>query len=183
MTGAGADVREAPRKIALVVAMARNRVIGLNGGMPWHMPSDLKTFRRLTMGRPIVMGRKTFQSIGRALDGRTNIVVTRDPTFEAEAVVVAGSFEQALQVAQKAPSADDSVMIIGGGEIYLSALLLADTIYLTEIASEPVGDVWFPELDQSIWREASRTAIEADPRDAHSAELVVYDRVRPEAGD
>ncbi|MFY0613286.1 MAG: dihydrofolate reductase [Hyphomicrobiaceae bacterium] len=167
--------------MALVVAAARNRVIGRDGRMPWHVPGDLKVFRRLTMGRPVIMGRKTFQSIGRALDGRTNIVVTRDPNFAADGVVTAQSLDEALARAADAPSADDTTMVIGGGEIYRAALGLAETIYMTEIAADPEGDTCFPALDPAEWAETARIAIPADPRDAHAAELVTYQR-KPLAG-
>jgi len=167
-------------KIALVVAAARNGVIGRNGGMPWRMPGDLKTFRRLTMGRPIIMGRKTFQSIGRALDGRTNIVVTRDKRFTADDVTVSASFEEALEVAAKAPGMEQGIMVIGGGEIYRAALPYAEIVHLTEISAEPEGDTWFLPLDRQEWREISRAAIEADPRDDFPAELVTFERMSTE---
>ena len=173
----GEKNREPGRKIALIVAAARNRVIGFGGTMPWHVPGDLKTFRRLTMGRPIIMGRKTFQSIGRALDGRTNIVVTRDADFQAAEIKVAASLPEALEIARNAPSRDRHIMIIGGGEVYRSALPIADTIYMTEIDADPHGDTWFPPLDPANWAETSRSAIEADPRDEYRATLVTYNRV------
>lgn len=165
-----------PRKIALVVAAARNRVIGRDGQMPWHVPGDLKTFRRLTMGRPVIMGRKTFQSIGRALDGRTNIVVTRDSNFAADGVITAASLDEALAHAVDAPSADDFIMIIGGGQVYQAALALADRVYMSEIAADPDGDTWFPALDPAEWTETARATIAPDPRDAYAAQLVTYQR-------
>ena len=168
---------QAGRTIALVVAAARNRVIGRGGTMPWHVPGDLKTFRRLTMGRPIIMGRKTFQSIGRALDGRTNIVITRDPDFQAAGIVLASSLDTALALANSAPSADNSIMIIGGGEIYRAALAHADKVYMTEIAAEPEGDTWFPALAPEEWVETEYIAVEPDPRDDHAAVLRVFERV------
>lgn len=164
------------RSVALIVAAARNRVIGHEGAMPWHMPGDLKTFRKLTMGRPIIMGRKTHQAIGRALDGRTNIVVTRDAAFQGAGVEVAHTFAEALVLANNAPSVDNRVFVIGGGEIYRAALPHADTVYLTEIAAEPDGDTWFPEMAAAEWVERDRVAIAADPRDDHAAVLIIYDR-------
>ena len=164
------------RRIALVVAAGRNRVIGRDGRMPWSIPSDLKSFRRLTMGRPVIMGRKTFQSIGRALDGRTNIVVTRDPDFVAADVIVARSLDEALGRAEAAPCRDGIIMVIGGGEVYRVALPRADTIYMTEIAADPAGDTWFPALDAAEWREVARVEIPPDSRDGHAAELVTYQR-------
>jgi dihydrofolate reductase len=166
-------------KIALIVAAARNGVIGRDGKMPWRMPGDLKMFRRRTMGRPIIMGRKTFQSIGRILEGRTNIVVTRDTCFAAEDVLVAASFEAALEIAAEATGAQSGIMVIGGGEIYRVALPHAEIVYLTEISAEPEGDTWFSPLDPQVWRETQRASIEADPRDDYPAELVTYERVEP----
>lgn len=166
-------------KIALIVAAARNGVIGRDGKLPWRMPGDLKTFRRLTMGRPIIMGRKTFQSIGRALDGRTNIVVTRDRSFAAEDVLVVASFEAALESAAEATGEQSGIMVIGGGEIYRVALPHADIVYWTEISAEPDGDTWFSPLDPQAWRETQRSPIEADQRDDYPAELITYERVAP----
>ncbi len=143
--------------ICLVVAMAKNRVIGSAGGLPWHLPADLKHFKALTMGKPMIMGRKTFGSIGRALPGRTNIVVTRDADFEAEGVISADSLEAALTLAgEEASEEADEIMIIGGGQIYELALPLAERIYLTEVDAEPEGDVLFPEIDTDQWRLTSR---------------------------
>lgn len=143
--------------ICLVVAMARNRVIGSAGGLPWHLPADLKHFKALTMGKPIIMGRKTFDSIGRALPGRTNIVITRDKGFAVEGVISADSLEAALTLAGKEASQEaHEIMIIGGGQIYQLALPLAGRIYLTEVDARPEGDVLFPEIDRDQWRLTSR---------------------------
>lgn len=150
--------------------------------MPWRLPSDLKTFRRLTMGRPIIMGRKTFQSIGRALDGRTNIVVTRDPAFAAEGCVLAASLTEALARAAEAPSCDGRIIVIGGGEIYRAALPLADQVIMTEVAAEPAGDTYFPELAAAEWHETAREPIEADPRDQYPIVLVTYERISNSEG-
>ena len=142
------------------------------------MPSDLKTFRRLTMGKPIIMGRKTFQSIGRPLDGRDNIVVTRDPAFQAAGVEVAGDLDQAIVQARALAVArgTSEIMIIGGAEIYRSALPLADRIYLTRIDARPDGDTTFADPAPLIWLEAQRTPIPPDPRDEFQATLIVYER-------
>lgn len=165
--------------IELVVAAAENGVIGLDGAMPWHVPSDLKTFRRLTMGKPMIMGRRTFQAIGKALDGRTNIVVTRDTGFSADGVAVAHSFEEALAIARRSPGAEKGIMVIGGGEIYAVARPRADVIHLTRIEASPAGDTWFPDPEKDVWRETSREPLVPDPRDEHFAVLVRYER-RPE---
>lgn len=169
----------APRIIlSLVVAVAENGVIGHRGALPWRMPSDLRTFRRLTLGKPVVMGRRTFQSIGRPLDGRDNIVVTRDAAFHAAGVRVAATLEDAIDVAHACARerGADEIAIIGGGEIYRAALALADRIYLTRVHAAPEGDATFPELNPATWHEASRTALARDARDDHAATLVVLER-------
>jgi len=163
-------------QIELVVAAAQNGVIGNDGAIPWHVPSDLKTFRWLTMGRPIVMGRRTFQSIGRPLDGRTNIVVTRDTNFAPAGVEIARSFEEALEIARTAPGAADGIMVIGGGEIYRAARPFAAVIHLTRIDTSPDGDTHFADPEPDIWHEVERAEIAADPRDQFAAVLVRYER-------
>lgn len=162
-------------RLSLVVAMARNRVIGRDGALPWRMPGDLRRFRRLTLGCPVVMGRKTFLSIGRPLDGRANIVVSRDPAFRPEGVTVAGSLQDAIDIAGRAVAGAGEIMVIGGGEVYAASLPLASRIYLTVIEAEPAGDTRFPELGPE-WAETSREPIEPDPRDDHAAVLVVFER-------
>ena len=132
--------------------MAENRVIGRDGDLPWRIPADLKFFKNTTTGHPIVMGRKTHQSIGRSLPGRRNIVVTRDPDFSGDDIVVVGDLETALEAAGDA----DEVMVIGGAQIYELALPRADRIYLTEVHIAADGDVCFPELDGTVWRETAR---------------------------
>ncbi len=164
-------------KIELVVAAARNGVIGLDGAMPWSMPSDLKVFRRLTMGKPIVMGRRTFQAIGRPLDGRTNIVITRDRSYAVDGIQVAHSIEEALDIARRAPGAEAGIMVIGGGEVYDAVLPHADVIHLTRIDAAPDGDTYFPEPDPAVWREVECSPIPQGPRDQFAAELVRYERI------
>lgn len=170
----------APR-IAFVVAVAENGVIGRDGQLPWQVPSDLKVFRRLTLGKPIVMGRRTFDSIGKPLEGRDNIVVTRDRHFRHAGVIVSGSLEDALQhaVACARARTTDEVLIIGGAEIFRLALPLADRIYLTRIHGTPPGDTYLPPLDPDDWHEVRREPLPVDARDAYRATLIVYDRVRP----
>ena len=138
-------------KIAIIVAVSANNVIGVNGRLPWHLPEDLKRFRELTMGKPIIMGRATFESIGRPLPGRKNIVLTRDPEYVAEGCAIAQNTEDALAMAQGA----GEVMIIGGGEVYRQFLPTADKIYLTRVEVEVQGDTTFPVIDMSIWTEVS----------------------------
>lgn len=165
--------------VAFIVAVARNGVIGRDGQLPWRLSTDLKLFRRLTMGKPIVMGRKTWESLAkRPLDGRDNIVVTRDATFQAEGAMVAHSVDDALRIARAAADARqaDEVMVIGGEEIFRSTLAEADRIYLTEVHAEPAGDTFMPPLDQSQWQERSRERLERGPKDEFDAELVVLER-------
>lgn len=175
-----AEATSATPRLSIVVAMAANRVIGARGGLPWRLPSDLKTFRRLTLGRPVVMGRKTFASIGKPLDGRDNIVVTRDNGFAAPGVIVCTTIAAAVAEARRCAQARgvDEVMIIGGAEIYAAILPEVGRIYLTEVDARPDGDATFPALDPADWRETSRQPIPRTPRDDHDATLVVLDRSR-----
>jgi dihydrofolate reductase len=164
--------------ISLIVAVAENGVIGRDGGLPWRLSSDLKTFRRLTMGKPIIMGRRTFQSIGKPLDGRENIVVTRDPSFEVKGVSTCESVRDALTLARvlaKAGGADE-IMVIGGAGVYDAALSVADRIYLTRVHASPEGDRHFPPLDAGIWQEVSQEALAKGPRDEFASTLIVYER-------
>lgn len=141
-------------RVVLVVAVAEGGVIGAAGGMPWHLPDDLKRFKRLTMGHPMIMGRKTWESIGRALPGRTSIVVTRQRDFRAEGAEVVATLDDALSLARKLDG--DVAFIIGGGEIYKQALPMADAIEMTRIHAHYDGDVRFPDFDEEAWRETSR---------------------------
>lgn len=165
-------------KIAFVIAVAENGVIGRGGALPWHVPSDLKTFRRVTLGKPVIMGRKTFASIGKPLPGRDNIVVTRDATFSAAGVERAGSIGEAIAIARQRATARgvDEIMIIGGAEIFAATLALADRIYFTRIHARPDGDTIFPEPDPGVWREVSRTELARDPRDDAAATLHILER-------
>lgn len=169
--------------VSLIIAVAENGVIGRDGDLPWRMSSDLKTFRRLTMGKPIIMGRRTFQSLKRPLDGRHNIVVTRDQAFAAAGITVVHSVEAALAAATngvgkvtEAPGDTLEVMVIGGAEIYRLTLPLADRIYLTEVHARPDGDTFFEPLDSTEWHKVSSRALEQGPRDDHRATLHIYER-------
>ncbi len=142
--------------LSLIVAQGDNRVIGRQGGMPWHLSGDFKFFKATTMGKPVIMGRKTHQSIGRPLPGRKNIVVTRDPAFDAEGVELASDMASALDLA--AATGSPEIMVIGGAEVYRQALPQADRIYLTEVHLSPEGDARFPALAADEWREVSREA-------------------------
>lgn len=145
-------------KIVLVAAVARNGAIGVKGGLPWRLPSDLKHLRETTWGRPMVMGRKTFDSIGKPLPGRETIVVTRDRAFARDGVHVARSIEDALALGELRAQAMgvDEIMVIGGGELYRATLDRADRIVLSEVDLAPEGDAFFPEIDMTRWREVSR---------------------------
>jgi dihydrofolate reductase len=140
--------------ISLVAALARNRAIGIGNRLPWRLPEDLRRFKRLTMGAPVIMGRRTRESIGRPLPGRRNIVVTRQRAASWEGCVVAHSLDEALAAATDAPE----VFVIGGAELYAQALARAGRLYLTLIDAEYPGDAWFPELDPAGWREIERAA-------------------------
>ncbi len=165
--------------LALIVARAENGVIGLAGGMPWHLPGDLSYFKRTTLGKPVVMGRKTFESLARPLPGRPNLVITRDQSFDAAGIEVFHALETALaratELAVAAGAAE--IMIIGGAEIYALALPRAGRIYLTEVHARPEGDTFFPDLAEADWREAAREAVRAeDGTPSHS--YVVLERIR-----
>lgn len=164
---------------SLIVAVGRNGVIGRDGQLPWRLSSDLKTFRRLTLGKPVVMGRKTFQSIGRPLDQRDNIVVSRDPAFEPQGVTVLPDIAEAMILARALArtSGVDEVMVIGGAALFEAALPEAHRIYLTEVDAAPEGDVYFPALDPSAWREVKREDLPKGPRDEHHAILRVLERI------
>ncbi len=142
-------------KISIIVAVAGSkRVIGRAGGMPWNIPEELKRFREITMGHPIIMGRRTHESIGRVLPGRTNIVISRDPSYQTEGIIVAHSLEEALEMAKNQPGSEE-VFVIGGGEIYKQALPLADKLYLTVIDQEIEGDTFFPDYSdfkKVVWQ-------------------------------
>jgi len=166
-------------RVALIVAMAKNRVIGRDGGLPWHLSGDLKYFKRVTMGRPIIMGRKTYQSIGRPLPGRLNVVITRDEAFAPEGVTVAHSLDRALMTARAQAGDDgvDEVMIIGGGQIYADSIATADRVYLTEIHTSVDGDTLFPELPADQWREIFREAHPANEEGEPAYSFVILDRM------
>lgn len=159
-------------RISLIVALARNRVIGRDNQLPWRLSADLQHFKGLTMGKPIVMGRKTYESIGRPLPGRTNIVVTRDSSFSAAGCRVVHSIDEALVAAGGA----DEVMIMGGENLYSQLLPRADRLYLTEVQAEVSGDAWFPEFDQTQWQELERESHRADEKNEFDYDFVVLAR-------
>ncbi|MCB8889528.1 dihydrofolate reductase [Vreelandella malpeensis] len=164
--------------VAMIVAMAKNGVIGVEGKLPWYLPEDLKFFKRMTQAKPLVMGRKTFASIGKPLPNRLNIVVTRDDAFMAEGIRVCHDLSQALELAdqQATIEAAEEIMVMGGGEIYRQALPIAQRLYVTEVEVEVEGDTTFPEIPLSSFREVQRVAGspgEGQPR----YDFVVYERI------
>lgn len=159
--------------ISLVVAMDRNRLIGAGNDLPWHLSADLRHFKKLTMGHPVVMGRRTWESIGKPLPERTNIVVTRQEDFEAPGAVVVDSIEAAKQQAGDCAE----LMIIGGAELYEQVLDDASRIYLTEIHAEFEGDTYFPEINMDEWACVSREDFEKDEKNPHDYSFLVLERV------
>ena len=164
--------------LAIIVAAARNGVIGRGNSLPWHLPGDLKYFKRITMGKPVVMGRKTFESIGRPLPGRTNVVISRNPRFAAEGVQVAASLDQALELAAEIAWSDgiDELVVIGGEQIYREALPRAQRLYLTEVHADIEGDTVLPPVRWEEWREVSRERHTAGGANAYDYSFVVFER-------
>jgi dihydrofolate reductase len=165
-------------KLALVVARGSNHVIGDNGDLPWKLSSDLKRFKAITLGKPVIMGRKTWASIGRPLPGRPNLIVTRDANFRAEGASVWSNLSVAMEAGKSMAETArvDEVCIIGGGELYAQTIDHADRLYVTDVNAEPKGDVYFPEIDLTIWQETAREAFEAGPKDDHAFVLRTFDR-------
>lgn len=160
--------------ISLVAAVSENGVIGDHGKLPWHLPDDLQHFRSLTEGHPVIMGRKTFESIGRALPNRLNIVVTHQRAWKAPGVIAAHSLEEAIDAAEQSGAAE--AYVIGGGEIYRIAMSIVDRISLTRVHAVTEGDATFPQLDPSVWREISRTEHPADVRHPYAFTFLTYTR-------
>lgn len=158
--------------VSLVAAVARNGVIGRDNDLPWRLPDDLKHFKTITLGKPVVMGRRTFESIGRPLSGRENRVVSRRVDFEAPGCRVFSGLDEALQAGP-----EPEVMVIGGAQVYAEALPLVRRIYLTEVDADVKGDARFPTLDPAAWREVSREHHPADERHAHAFALCILERV------
>lgn len=159
-------------KLSLIVAMATNRTIGINKQMPWHLSADLKKFKKITMGHPIIMGRKTFESIGRPLPGRQNIIISRDPLYQQQGCLVFNDLESALQ-----NCADiNEVFVIGGATLYEATLAQADRLYITEIQQAFDGDTWFPEIKQEQWREVAREDIDNDSSVEFNYSFIVYEK-------
>jgi dihydrofolate reductase len=166
--------------ISIVVAVADNGIIGRDGGLPWHISSDLKTFRRLTMGKPLIMGRRTFQSLKKPLDGRDNIIVSGSSDYRPEGATVVSDFASALHVAHRCAQERGAheVAVIGGTAVFAAALPVAERIYKTEVHGSPEGDALFPAVDWGQWEEISREALPRGPGDDYAATLVVLHRRR-----
>ncbi len=158
--------------LSMIVAHADNRVIGKDNDMPWHLPADLAYFKKTTLGKPIIMGRKTYQSIGRPLPGRKNIVISRDSEYRAEGVEVVGSVEAALALVSDA----EEVMVIGGGAIYKHCLPVAQRLYITHIDGNIDGDTYFPEYDLKEWQLAVSDVREADEKNSYPLRFNIYER-------
>ena len=159
-------------KLSIIVAMSKNQVIGNENDLPWRLSSDLQHFKKITMGKPIVMGRKTHESIGRPLPGRANIIITRNLYYEADGCDVVHSTEEVKKLCQQ----HDEIMIMGGAEIYRYFLPLADRLYITEVHAEVEGDTVFPEFDPDEWIEVNREDLKADDRNQYDYSFVVFDR-------
>jgi dihydrofolate reductase len=155
--------------------MARNRVIGANNRIPWHLPNELKLFKRLTMGHHIVMGRKTYESIGRLLPGRTTVIVTRQKDYAVEGAIVAHSIRDAIAACE----GDDEIFVIGGADLFRETLPVADRLYLTTVDAEPAGDVFMPDFDMREWQETSAEAFGKDEKHPYAYRLAVLDRRNP----
>jgi dihydrofolate reductase len=161
--------------IVLIAAVADNGVIGDQGGMPWRLSTDMKRFKSLTTGHPVVMGRKTWEGLGKPLAGRPNIVVSRDRAYQAEGARVTGSLHEALDRAA-ALAGEGEIFVIGGGAIYREAMGAADRLYITHVQARPAGDTTFPAIDPAIWAETSREEVPAGEKDQFPTSFVIYRR-------
>lgn len=164
--------------VSIVVAAAKNGVIGRDNDMPWRLSTDLKRFKALTLGKPVIMGRRTWESIGRPLPGRPNIVVTRDKQFQAEGASIVGSLDKAIALGQKLATdlAVEEICVIGGGNIYAQAMSLAGRIHLTRVLAEIDGDTHFPEIDPQVWCVVSEEDVPAGDKDSHPTRYFVYEK-------
>jgi dihydrofolate reductase len=160
-------------RVGLIAAIAESGVIGRAGDLPWRLPDDLKQFKARTLGRPMIMGRKTFESLPRLLPGRLHIVVTRDPGYRAEGTVIVHGFDEALA---RAESESAEVFVIGGAELFRAALSRADSLVITHVEASVEGDTFFPDVDWSRWRAVEDTHHDADARHAYPFRVVVYER-------
>ena len=166
------------KKLVLVVAVAENGVIGKNGQLPWKIPGDLKRFQKLTMGKPVVMGRLTYESMGEPLKGRLNIVITSNPNYKAEGAVVVTSLKDALALAEKDADKQntDEIAIIGGSVVFAETLPMAGKLEITEVHGTPEGDTFFPPFDRREWKETLRDGPHQGPKDSLPYTFVTYER-------
>ncbi len=165
-----------PLHLSILVAMAKNRVIGRNNRLPWHLPADLKHFKFLTMGQTIVMGRKTYESIGKPLPGRANVIITRQMDYEVPGAMVVNSLEDALLICEETSTGHSENFIIGGEKLYQQALKICQRMYITEIQRDFDGDVFFPEFDRNEWEETQRDKHIAEDADNLEYHFVVLER-------
>ncbi|MGV8834277.1 MAG: dihydrofolate reductase [Devosia sp.] len=165
-------------RIAMIVGVAANGVIGNDQTIPWRIPSDMQFFKATTLGKPIIMGRKQYETVGKPLPGRTNIVVTRQQGYQPDGVIVVSSLDNALETARGIAERDgvDEIMIIGGGDIYAQMMDRADRLYISHIALTPEGDVRFPEIDPAVWTVIEQPDVTANPKDSGSYHINVYQR-------
>ncbi|MGV8854157.1 MAG: dihydrofolate reductase [Devosia sp.] len=165
-------------RMAMIVGVAENDVIGSAQTIPWRIPSDMAFFRSTTMGKPIIMGRKQYETVGKPLPGRTNIVVTRQQDYRPEGVLVVASLDAAIKTAREIAQRDgvDEIMIIGGGEIYAQMMERADRLYISHIALTPPGNVRFPTIDPAVWTVVARPEITPNPKDEAGYRINVYER-------
>jgi dihydrofolate reductase len=169
--------------IALFAAVAENGVIGRDNGLPWRLSTDQRRFKALTMGKPLVMGRKTWESFPRQpLPGRPNIVITRDQDFRAEGADVAHSLDEALRLARERAGGADEICVIGGGEIYAQAIGIADRLYITHVRASPEGDTRFPPIDPAVWEAVSTEDHPDGEKDSHPTRFAIYRRRRARSG-
>ncbi len=165
-------------KIVFHFAVADNGVIGKDNDMPWHVSSDLKRFKALTMGKPLLMGRRTFESIGRPLPGRANVVITRDETFSAKGILIASSIENAMEICEQDADVKgvDEIAVIGGGSIYKALWDRADRLYVTHVHAEPEGDTFVPDIDEQVWKQISKDETVQGERDSAPMTFAIYER-------
>ena len=159
-------------RVSVIAALGKNRVIGIENRLPWRLPEDLALFKGLTLGHPILMGRKTFESLGRPLPGRTNIVITRNTAYASDGCLTADSIPAALALCAD----QDEVFFIGGAELYAQVIPLADRLYLTEVEVEAKGDAWFPDFDRNVFKETSRESHCSEKGDVLQFDFVMYER-------
>jgi dihydrofolate reductase len=166
---------DSPQRVSVIVAMARNRVIGAGNKIPWHLPAELKLFKTITMGHHIIMGRNTWESIGRLLPGRTSVIVTRQPDYRVDGAVMASSIGAAIAACK----GDDEIFVIGGAQLYAAAMPHASRLYLTVIAADVEGDARMPEFELDDWRKCSAQSFAADDKNPYDYVQTVYERAAP----